>query len=173
MNVARIIWRLRSSKWLAIGSSASPPSDWWCCADSPFTQFLSVAPPTRASTVASPALKLSTALQVQPYLINLFERPFLLWYSICSEVYSVNWETVTTPKTLGGLGIRKTVDVNAIAMVGLCWRIMQEEEKPWVKILNHKYVDSLTTRHNKRAILNHIKGSMNQKSLIIGVDLYN
>ena len=34
------------------------------------------------------------------------------------KVHLVNWETIKTPKVLGGLGIRKTANVNDAAMAG-------------------------------------------------------
>lgn len=52
----------------------------------------------------------------------------------------VNWSTVTQPKKNGGLGIRCTRDMNKAFMTKLGWRLLNEENSLWAKVLTDKYM---------------------------------
>lgn len=52
----------------------------------------------------------------------------------------VNWETLTTPKNFGGLGIRDTRLTNLALLGKLVWSLLHERDKLWVQIITHKYI---------------------------------
>ncbi|XP_060972269.1 uncharacterized protein LOC133038200 [Cannabis sativa] len=43
------------------------------------------------------------------------------------------------PKRCGGLGFRRLKDMNLALLAKLCWMVMEEKDKPWVKLLRGKY----------------------------------
>uniref|UniRef100_A0A803Q4P7 Reverse transcriptase domain-containing protein n=1 Tax=Cannabis sativa TaxID=3483 RepID=A0A803Q4P7_CANSA len=47
------------------------------------------------------------------------------------------------PKNCGGLGLRRFGDTNLALLAKLCWMMMKEEDKFWVKILQSKYYSRL------------------------------
>ncbi|XP_031132009.1 uncharacterized protein LOC116033406 [Ipomoea triloba] len=51
----------------------------------------------------------------------------------------VNWETVTSPKKYGGLGVRRLQEVNKACMAKLGWRLKQEEGSLWAQTMLSKY----------------------------------
>jgi len=51
----------------------------------------------------------------------------------------VAWATVTKSLEEGGLGIRSMRSLNSAAMVKLGWRMMQEPEALWARVLKYKY----------------------------------
>jgi len=54
-------------------------------------------------------------------------------------IHLVNWNKVTSPKSVGGLGIRTTRDANTSLLGKLVWDMVQSTNKLWVKILSTKY----------------------------------
>lgn len=52
----------------------------------------------------------------------------------------VNWETLTTPTKVGGLGIRDTRLVNVALLGKLVWSLLHDQDKLWVQVLTHKYI---------------------------------
>ena len=56
-----------------------------------------------------------------------------------NKVHLVKWKKVCTPKSKGGLGIR-SCGINNRAMVSkLGWRLMNEDNPLWIKVLKKKY----------------------------------
>ena len=55
----------------------------------------------------------------------------------------VSWSTITRPKDRGGLGLYQMQYRNQAILAKLCWRLANESEAPWAKMLAKKY---LTTR---------------------------
>lgn len=55
------------------------------------------------------------------------------------KIHLVDWNTMTMPKERGGLGIRRTDDMNMAFMAKMGWRIEKEKDKLWVHVLSHKY----------------------------------
>jgi hypothetical protein len=51
----------------------------------------------------------------------------------------VNWKKVTTPKRIGGLGIRTARDANTCLLGKLVWDMVQSTNKLWVNLLSTKY----------------------------------
>lgn len=58
------------------------------------------------------------------------------------KMHLVNWNLVASPKTTGGLGIRKLQDLNMSYMVKLGWRLHQERDSLWARSLTCKYKNS-------------------------------
>ncbi|XP_075659051.1 uncharacterized protein LOC142628906 [Castanea sativa] len=80
----------------------------------------------------------------------LSERFSLIWIGLIGnflwssteekrKMHLVGWNKVTKPKTRGGLGLHAAKERNLTLAVKLCWRMKNEGEKPWVKVLKHKY----------------------------------
>lgn len=63
------------------------------------------------------------------------------------RIYLVGWEKITKPKKLGGLEIRKAREANTSLLGRLVWRLHQNCDSLWVKVLTHKYfhADKLLT----------------------------
>ena len=58
-----------------------------------------------------------------------------------NKVFSlVAWDDVCRPKPKGGLGIRKSNDVNNAPIVKLGWRILTNKDSIWARIMRDKYV---------------------------------
>jgi len=51
----------------------------------------------------------------------------------------VNWQKVTTPKHLGGLGIRSARETNISLLGKLVWDMVQSTNKLWVHLISNKY----------------------------------
>jgi hypothetical protein len=55
--------------------------------------------------------------------------------------HMAKWEMVCRPKDLGGLGIIDTNSMNECLLVKWIWKILQEPDTLWFKILKAKYLD--------------------------------
>ena len=53
----------------------------------------------------------------------------------------IKWDNLCKPKEYGGLGLRKPQWQNEALGAKLVWRLYQEHEHKWAKILYHKYLD--------------------------------
>ena len=51
----------------------------------------------------------------------------------------VQWNTLVTPKTFGGLGVRDAHSVNLALLGKLMWALLHDTNKAWVQVLGHKY----------------------------------
>jgi len=67
--------------------------------------------------------------------------------------HMAKWEMVARPKDQGGLGIINTKLMNECLLVKWIWKIMQEPNELWFKILQANYMDSRGLFHSK------VKGS--------------
>ncbi|XP_024195608.1 uncharacterized protein LOC112198716 [Rosa chinensis] len=56
------------------------------------------------------------------------------------KVHLVGWETVCQPKKLGGLGIKKTADMNQAMLAKASWRLFQHDSGLWASIYSEKYL---------------------------------
>lgn len=50
------------------------------------------------------------------------------------------WSSICLPKGEGGLGIRRTTEVNQALIAKLAWKMITEKESLWVRLLNGKYL---------------------------------
>ncbi|KAL6218309.1 hypothetical protein ACLB2K_011523 [Fragaria x ananassa] len=57
------------------------------------------------------------------------------------RVHLVNWETVCQPKCLGGLGVKKTEDMNQAMLAKASWRIFKQDSGLWASIYSEKYLN--------------------------------
>jgi len=65
----------------------------------------------------------------------------LLWKGTDNKgINLVNWHKVSSPKNLGGLGIRTTRETNTSLLGKLVWDMVQSSNKLWVRLLSNKYV---------------------------------
>ena len=51
-----------------------------------------------------------------------------------------SWESICTPKSMGGLGIKKTEDMKRVLVAKMSWEIVSNVDKLWVKVFQKKYV---------------------------------
>ncbi|MDD0245709.1 hypothetical protein PSY47_23320, partial [Shigella flexneri] len=56
------------------------------------------------------------------------------------KVHLVNWDTICQPKQLGGLGIKKTSEMNKAMLAKASWRIWQADAGFWAAIFKEKYL---------------------------------
>lgn len=55
-----------------------------------------------------------------------------------NRIHLVMWRRVYKPKKFGGLGIRANVENNVASITKLGWRVMNESDPLWIKILKNK-----------------------------------
>jgi hypothetical protein len=58
------------------------------------------------------------------------------------KYHMVNWPTVCRPKEVGGLGLLNTKKMNLALLLKWVWRIYQEEDNIWAKLIRAKYQDA-------------------------------
>ena len=51
-----------------------------------------------------------------------------------------SWDSICTPKSVGGLGIKKIEDMNKALVAKMTWEIASNVNKLWVQIFKKKYV---------------------------------
>ena len=51
----------------------------------------------------------------------------------------MNWNTVTLPRDRGGLGMVEMQSRNEAYLAKLCWRLANEQDAPWARVLMSKY----------------------------------
>lgn len=56
------------------------------------------------------------------------------------KVHLARWDLVCQPKSLGGLGIKKTVKMNQALLAKASWRMTQKEDGLWCRVLEQKYL---------------------------------
>ncbi|KAM2676113.1 hypothetical protein EV1_002811 [Malus domestica] len=71
-----------------------------------------------------------------------------------SRIHWKSWETICLPKTVGGLGFSSFSDFNKALLAKQFWRLIQEPESFWAKVLKGGYfpnVDALSATNGSRA----------------------
>ena len=51
-----------------------------------------------------------------------------------------SWDSICTPKAAGGLGLKKTEDMNRALVEKLTWDVASNADNPWVEIFKKKNV---------------------------------
>ena len=51
----------------------------------------------------------------------------------------VDWQTIFTPKAVGGLGLRDSLDNNKVMRTKIWWRWVNYEDEPWAKMWHLNY----------------------------------
>ena len=76
--------------------------------------------------------------------VDKLHRDFL-WVSTEEKrkLHLVNWNTVILPRDRGGLGMVEMQPRNEAYLANLCWRLANEQEAPWVRMLISKYFTNL------------------------------
>ena len=98
----------------------------------------------RSVLSAVPTYPLS-CLPLSKNLLHKFEaklRDFL--WNDCEEskkLALVKWDKICKPKELGGLGIKNLAWQNAALGAKLVWRLYNERDQKWAKIMYNKYLD--------------------------------
>jgi hypothetical protein len=64
------------------------------------------------------------------------------------KIHIVNWDSVCRPKYLGGLGIKKTANMNKAMLAKSGWRMLQNDEGLWCNILKDKYLRNSDLANN-------------------------
>lgn len=49
------------------------------------------------------------------------------------------WDTMCQPKSRGGIGLRRMADVNRALLSKMAWKLANNENRPWINLLHHKY----------------------------------
>lgn len=55
------------------------------------------------------------------------------------EVHLIDWDSICRPKKCGGLGLRKTRDVNSAYMMRGRWRLCINKDPLWTSVVRKKY----------------------------------
>jgi hypothetical protein len=81
--------------------------------------------------------------------IHKIQRSFIWGDEDGSRKYhAVSWDNVTKPKALGGLGIRRLVNMNKACLMKLGWAIRTDQEALWIDVMKGKYVRQQSTLEN-------------------------
>ena len=68
------------------------------------------------------------------------------------KVQLVNWSTVILPKDRGRLEIMEMQSRNEAYLAKLCWRLANEQEAPWARVLMSKYLTDLRITEEGRKL---------------------
>lgn len=55
-------------------------------------------------------------------------------------LYLKDWSSMCKPKSVGGLGLRRTKDMNAALLAKMGWSMASKEKKLWVNFFAAKYL---------------------------------
>ena len=102
--------------------------------------------------------------------IDRVNRNFL-WGSSdhARKMHWVNWDAITKPKKLGGLGLQSAKGRNSALLAKLNWRFHTKNDAPWVKVLKYKYCTSQRINSRNEAKL---PSSPTWKGMKIGKDTF-
>ncbi|KAG8389002.1 hypothetical protein BUALT_Bualt02G0184100 [Buddleja alternifolia] len=56
------------------------------------------------------------------------------------HIYLRSWDFICSPKEFGGLGLRRTRDMNSAMVSKLAWKMCEDNFLPWIQILKSKYL---------------------------------
>ncbi|XP_024190144.1 uncharacterized protein LOC112194121 [Rosa chinensis] len=64
------------------------------------------------------------------------------------KIHLVNWDNVCKPKNRGGLGIKRTTDMNKAMLAKVSWRILQNDDGFWCNLYKAKYLKHVSVIRN-------------------------
>jgi len=86
------------------------------------------------------------------YFLSFFKAPACIISSIESifnfffwgweenrKIAWINWESICTPKDVGGLGVRRIGAFNIALLGKWCWRMLTDKEGLWYRVLKARY----------------------------------
>ncbi|KAH0780378.1 hypothetical protein KY290_006805 [Solanum tuberosum] len=81
--------------------------------------------------------------------MNKVQRDFI-WGTTDEKrkLHLLNWDTITNRKIMGGLGIQKSEIKNRVILSSLVWRVAQNPNRLWSKVLTSKYCKSNTSSNS-------------------------
>ncbi|KAF7826015.1 LINE-type retrotransposon LIb DNA [Senna tora] len=98
--------------------------------------------------------------------IDKINRNFLWGHSHDSrKLHYVNWNTITQPKTFGGLGIRQSHKVNECYMAKILWNIKTDNNSLSSQIIKAKYGQNLERNIHSKSYI--------RRSLDKGLSVFN
>jgi hypothetical protein len=59
------------------------------------------------------------------------------------KYHAVSWKNITTPKWMGGLGLRNLEVMNQACLIKLVWKLSSGAEEYWCNIMRSKYADDI------------------------------
>lgn len=87
------------------------------------------------------------AMQTAKFPVSLCDRldrlnRNFLWGDVDDKkkIHLINWDTVCQPKQLGGLGIKKSADMNQAMLAKISWRMFQNDKGLWATMFSEKYL---------------------------------
>lgn len=55
------------------------------------------------------------------------------------KFHAINWDMITSHKYVGGLGLRKSDEMNKVCFMKLMWKLHNVGEDLWCKVLKNTY----------------------------------
>ena len=83
------------------------------------------------------------------------------------KLHLLSWDKVCRPKAEGGLGIRKSMDMNKAHVAKVGWRFMQDRTSLWARVLRSKY--KVGDFKDRRWLVAKRPGSSTWRSVIGGL----
>lgn len=56
------------------------------------------------------------------------------------KIHLLNWKKVCKPKDMGGLGLKRSTDMNCAMLAKASWRIVQKDDGLWSQVFEKKYL---------------------------------
>ncbi|MCH91441.1 putative ribonuclease H protein, partial [Trifolium medium] len=99
--------------------------------------------PTLGKYLGVPALGRAPRVQDFQYLVEKIKVRLAGWkakqLSLAGRITLANWDTMTKPKSSGGLGFRKLQNMNEACLMKMGWSLMNGEHSLWGDVLIGKY----------------------------------
>lgn len=54
-------------------------------------------------------------------------------------VHYVGWDVLCRAKERGGLGLKRTAEMNKALLAKLAWRVVSQGDASWAKVIRYKY----------------------------------
>ncbi|CAN1133103.1 Putative ribonuclease H protein At1g65750 [Linum perenne] len=94
---------------------------------------------TFASSILNsiPSYKTDANSALPNYICEEIDRKILsfIWGSTdgVRKIHNINWDTVCSPKSMGGLGLRSAKELNQVFLIKLVWGVLARPEDLWAK----------------------------------------